>query len=100
MFQLPEGVENAINPRYFINIAADQKPDDVPFLPSFFFRIFPRMSGQNSFSSFDSVSHMTCMPQRRKSPSFRPGARLTRCGSCPGARLALIRFGGQVNYAV
>jgi hypothetical protein len=34
MSQLPEGVENAINPRYFINIAADQKPDDVPFLPS------------------------------------------------------------------
>ena len=29
-----------------------------------FLRIFPRMSGQNSFSSVDTVSHMTCVPQR------------------------------------
>jgi hypothetical protein len=29
----PEGVENAINPRYFVNIAADLKPEEVPFQP-------------------------------------------------------------------
>jgi len=30
----PQGVENQIFPRYFINIAADLKQDDVPFQPS------------------------------------------------------------------
>jgi hypothetical protein len=29
----PEGVENEINPRYFINITADMKPEEVPFQP-------------------------------------------------------------------
>lgn len=29
----PEGVENAISPRYFVNIAADLKPEEVPFQP-------------------------------------------------------------------
>lgn len=29
----PEGVENEINPRYFINIAADMKMEEVPFQP-------------------------------------------------------------------
>jgi hypothetical protein len=29
----PGGIENAVLPRYFINIAADLKPEDVPFQP-------------------------------------------------------------------
>jgi len=30
----PEGVENAVFPRYFINLAADLKPEEVPFRPA------------------------------------------------------------------
>jgi len=30
----PQGVENQVFPRYFVNIAADLKPDAVPFQPS------------------------------------------------------------------
>ena len=29
----PEGVENQVNPRYFVNIASDLKPEEVPFQP-------------------------------------------------------------------
>jgi len=29
----PEGVENAISPRYFLDITADLKPEEVPFVP-------------------------------------------------------------------
>jgi hypothetical protein len=31
---IPQGVENAVFPRYFINIAADLKPEEVPFRPA------------------------------------------------------------------
>ena len=30
----PGGIENIVLPRYFVNIAADMKPEDVPFQPA------------------------------------------------------------------